>query len=69
MNNIEIYYDIRIVGRQITTRNGAGSKLDFRDESTALVAPDAKVMELTGASYPKLGRRNGKTRWVRFRVA
>lgn len=68
MNNIQIFYDVRIVGRTVVTRSGAGSKLDFYSENASNVAVGATILELTGPSYPKLGSKNGKTRWVRFRV-
>lgn len=68
MNDIQIFWDIKIVNRQVVTRNNAGSKLDFYEENLTDISLDAKILELTGPSYPKLGPKNGKTRWVRFRV-
>lgn len=68
MKNIQVFWDTRIVGRQVTTRENAGSKLDFYTEDPTIIAPDAKIVQLTGPSYPKLGSKNGKTRVVRFRV-
>ena len=68
MNGIEIYWDMRIVGKTVITREDAGSKVTFFDDDNLFVQSNSTIKELTGPSFSRLGRFNGKTRWIRFRV-
>lgn len=68
MNNIQVFWDIRIVGKTVTTRDGAGSKVSLFDDNNLAVVPNSTIKELTGPSFSRLGRFNGKTKWIRFRV-
>jgi len=68
MNDIQVFWDMRIVGKTVTTRDGAGSKVTLFDDDNLAVISNSTIKELTGPSFSRLGRFNGKTRVIRFMV-
>lgn len=68
MNGIQVFLDMRIVGKTVTTMEGASSKVTLFDDNNLTVMSSSTIKELTGPSFSRLGRFNGKTRFIRFMV-